>query len=369
MTHELLLAKYIWRTDTANQRGGVSEWESKKILLEGDRGSNKMNTTSNTRLRLTTQVGQDHATTGVLLVLGTNNQLQRPENAAEHQLEPHWPTPVRSVSTTGQTGPYWWNLGTSTKRPLHRSGWCSSPVRPVQARKPQIYQTGLPSSKLIQPRNSSNTGQQRTHPNVHPSKTQQESALVRPVRGTGQTGVTWALGMNNTRGSTPPDPTPDLANRSIELRKTLGIVGTPHGHSIAKILSTKLAKSTGIKEIPPRTPLTLQHLKPQNRAPLLTDLGGESKGKEPRRVHAYIPTKSQRERPRNLYKKIAKKGLRKSPKRTNGNNTSKPWGTTPNHLYITKRFIQGLAYRPIILPSHKISPWSSQASPIENLGK
>jgi hypothetical protein len=32
-----------------------------------------------------TQVGQDHAATGVLLALGTNNQLHRPENAAEHQ--------------------------------------------------------------------------------------------------------------------------------------------------------------------------------------------------------------------------------------------------------------------------------------------
>jgi hypothetical protein len=48
-----------------------------------------MNTTSNTRLRLTTQVGQDHAATGVLLDLGTNNQLHRPENAVEHQLEPY----------------------------------------------------------------------------------------------------------------------------------------------------------------------------------------------------------------------------------------------------------------------------------------
>jgi hypothetical protein len=48
-----------------------------------------MNTASNTRLRLTTQVGQDHAATGVLLALGTNNQLHGPENAAEHQLEPH----------------------------------------------------------------------------------------------------------------------------------------------------------------------------------------------------------------------------------------------------------------------------------------
>jgi hypothetical protein len=67
----------------ANQRGG-SEWEPIKILLEGDRGSNKMNTASNTRLQLTTEVGQDHAATRVLLALGTNNQLHGPENAAEH---------------------------------------------------------------------------------------------------------------------------------------------------------------------------------------------------------------------------------------------------------------------------------------------
>jgi hypothetical protein len=39
----------------------------------------------------------------------------------------------------------------------------------------------------------------------------------------------------------------------------------------------------------------------------------------------------------------------------------------PNHLYIPTRFIQGLACRPIILPSHKISPRSSQDSPMEIL--
>jgi hypothetical protein len=72
----------------ANQIG-ESEWESIKILLEGDRGSNKMNTASNTRLRLTTQVGQDNVATGMLIVLGTNNLLHGPENAVEHQLEPH----------------------------------------------------------------------------------------------------------------------------------------------------------------------------------------------------------------------------------------------------------------------------------------
>jgi hypothetical protein len=52
-------------------RGG-SEWEAIKILLEGDGNSNKMNTASNTRLRLTNQVGQAHAATEVPLDLGTN---------------------------------------------------------------------------------------------------------------------------------------------------------------------------------------------------------------------------------------------------------------------------------------------------------
>jgi hypothetical protein len=49
-----------------------SEWEPIKILLEGDENSYKMNTASNTRLRLTTQVGQAHVATGVPLNLGTN---------------------------------------------------------------------------------------------------------------------------------------------------------------------------------------------------------------------------------------------------------------------------------------------------------
>jgi hypothetical protein len=47
------------------ERGVGNEWEPIKILLEGDGGSNKMNTASNTRLRLTTQVGQVHVVTEV----------------------------------------------------------------------------------------------------------------------------------------------------------------------------------------------------------------------------------------------------------------------------------------------------------------
>jgi hypothetical protein len=45
--------------------------------------------------------------------------------------------------------------------------------------------------------------------------------------------------MNSTRGSTPPNPNLDLPNRSTDLDKTLGILGTPHEESIAKFNPTK----------------------------------------------------------------------------------------------------------------------------------
>jgi hypothetical protein len=159
----------IWRTDTTNQRGG-SECEPIKILLEGDGGSNKMNTASNTRLRLTTQVGQAHAATAVLLDLGTKPQPHRPENAAEHK------TRV-SLTYTDQAGEH----HRSDRSLLVKTGdfhrTALTPVRPVYhtgqtgpSQKAPKHQTGLPSSKTTQTRNRSNTGQQWTHPNVHQSK-------------------------------------------------------------------------------------------------------------------------------------------------------------------------------------------------------
>jgi hypothetical protein len=68
-----------------------------------------MNTTSNTRLRLTTRVGQVHAATEVLLDLGTNKQPSEPKHTNTHSKNLHdllpvlhqsdrWPTPVRPVT-------------------------------------------------------------------------------------------------------------------------------------------------------------------------------------------------------------------------------------------------------------------------------
>jgi hypothetical protein len=86
----------------------------------------------------------------------------------------------------------------------------------------------------------------------------------------------------------------------------------------------KLVESRAIVEIPLRTPLILEHRKPQNRAPLLTNLGGESKGKEPRRAHAYIPHQIPK---RKALKSLQENHQEKAPKITKKNewnNTSKP---------------------------------------------
>jgi hypothetical protein len=88
-------------------REGGSEWEPIKILLGGDGDSNKMNVASNTLLQLTTQVGQAHVATGVPLDLGTNTQPSDPRTQRNTKPRVYRPTPVRPVSTTGQTGPCW----------------------------------------------------------------------------------------------------------------------------------------------------------------------------------------------------------------------------------------------------------------------
>jgi hypothetical protein len=146
-----------------------------------------------------------------------------------------WAASVRLV-TTGET---WQNLRTSIEGPYTNQAGI--------ARRSDQSKPGNPKSTKQTYRAPKQTKHETTatRDNREPTKTftraklNKESVPVRPVRGTSRTGVTWALGLNSTRGSTPPNPTPDLPNRSTDLHKNLGIVGTPHGHSISKIWSTK----------------------------------------------------------------------------------------------------------------------------------
>jgi hypothetical protein len=88
-------------------REGGSEWEPIKIFLEEDESSNKMNTTSNTSLRLTTQIWPSPRSHWSATGPRNQHTTFRPKNAAEHKPRVYRPTPVRPVSTTSQTGPCW----------------------------------------------------------------------------------------------------------------------------------------------------------------------------------------------------------------------------------------------------------------------
>jgi hypothetical protein len=116
-----------------DQRGG-SEWEPTKNLLEGDGNSNKTNKASNTRLRLTTQVGQAHTATKVLLDLGTNKQTSEPKHPNTHNGNLHGllpAAPVRPMAYAGQTG------DTSQTGGQSRSGrWLQQPHH-KRSRKPK----------------------------------------------------------------------------------------------------------------------------------------------------------------------------------------------------------------------------------------
>jgi hypothetical protein len=85
-------------------------------------------------------------------------------------------------------------------------------------------------------------------------------------------------------------------------------------------------------------------------------LGEESKGKEPRRVHAYIP---QQIAERKDLKSLQEKRQEKSPKFTKKENREELKHALRNHAESsihTMKVHTRSRFRPIILPSHKISP-------------
>jgi hypothetical protein len=116
--------------------------------------------------------------------------------------------------------------------------------------------------------------------------------------------------MNNTHGSTHPNPNPDLPNRSTDLRKTLGIVGTPHGESIAKFMSTKTCQIKRNQRNPaknssnPRAPKT-----PKSR-PLTHGFWRGIKGKRTRKgSHIHPPPNPQEQGPENTPRKPPREGF------------------------------------------------------------
>jgi hypothetical protein len=171
-----------------NQRGG-SEWVLIKILLEGDGDSNKTNTASNTRLRLTTQVGQVHTSTEVLLDLRTNNQPFEPKHTNTHSRNLHdllpvlhrsdrWPAPVRPVESAGQAGGYSSRI-TSVPESLSDFSrlWNKNTPKTQPARKENPTQNLTKQLQTDQEHTSSTKTQRHTSRAVHPRQIQQVTRI------------------------------------------------------------------------------------------------------------------------------------------------------------------------------------------------
>jgi hypothetical protein len=152
-----------------------------------------MNTVSNTRLRLTTQVGQAHVATGVPLDLGTNTQPSEPKHTNTHSGNLHnllpvlhrsdrWPVPVRPVDRAGHASGY---SSRTTNIPESLSDfsrpWNKTTLKTQPARKEKPTQDLTKQHQKDQELTSSTKTQRHTSQEIHPRQIPQ-------VACTGQTG-------------------------------------------------------------------------------------------------------------------------------------------------------------------------------------
>jgi hypothetical protein len=135
--------------------------------------------------------------------------------------------------------------------------------------------------------------------------------------------------MNSTRGSTPPNPNLDLPNRSTDLNRTLGIIGTPHEESIAMILSTKTFQIKRNRRNPAKNSSNLRTPKTPKSSPLTHGFGRGIIGKR--------TTKGSHEFPHQIPKSRVPKTHRenhqeRAPKITTKNNREQHNKALRNHV-------------------------------------
>jgi hypothetical protein len=147
--------------------------------------------------------------------------------------------------------------------------------------------------------------------------------------------------MNSTRGSTPPNPNLDLPNHSTDLRKTLRIVGTPHGESTAKFMSTKTRQIKRNRRNPAKNASNPRTSKTSTSSPLTHGFGRGIKGKRTTKgSHKFPPSNPQEQGPENT--------PRKSPREVPENHHQEKPGTTQQSLEEPRRIIytyQGGSYQ------------------------
>jgi hypothetical protein len=168
---------------------------------------------------------------------------------------------------------------------------------------------------------------------------------------------------SRTRKNTFPKSSPDLPNGWSSWGQDLGeMICVTRWWYAPKLLASNSLKrrESRITRIQPRTKSSTQT--PSNRGGFPAFEGSRSSTKRHKAL-THDPLKEIRRKtlsnPRNQPKNENTKEAPKRPTEI----------TTPNLIYNRERFVQGLACLLNIHSSLKISPWSSQASPMEILGK
>jgi hypothetical protein len=130
-----------------------------------------MNTASNTRLRLTTKVGQAHVATGEPLDLGTNTQPSDPRTQRKTKPRVYRPTPVRPVPT-GETEQLSLSGSTPVRSVRHTGQTGPSLKAPKAPNRPTDHQTD-PNSKQQQHGTTTNTPRRSPEQNPTRARTSQ----------------------------------------------------------------------------------------------------------------------------------------------------------------------------------------------------
>jgi hypothetical protein len=115
--------------------------------------------------------------------------------------------------------------------------------------------------------------------------------------------------VNSTRGSTPPNPSLDLPNRSTGLNKTLGIIGTPHEESIAKFNPTKTCPNKRNRRNSAKTSSNPRTPKTPKSSPLTQGFGrGITAQRTTKGSHKFPLSNPQEQGPENTPRKTPREG-------------------------------------------------------------
>jgi hypothetical protein len=115
--------------------------------------------------------------------------------------------------------------------------------------------------------------------------------------------------MNSTRGSTPPNPSLDLPNRSTGLNKTLGTRGTPHEESIAKFNSTKTCPKKSNRRNPSESTSNTRTRKTPKSCPFTHGFGrGITAQRTTKGSHKFPPSNPQVQGPKNTTRESTREG-------------------------------------------------------------